>query len=160
MLPFTFTWTPDHVYVTCSSFGLTTYKFALFKPTDSSLWVSEPKLLVTLPLSCRNRQVHYFPPADKTGHGLVLASAYDGVDPSRVRLKQQQGAIHGESEKSAPYPCPAVGFHVEEDRDLGGWVESSTVTDMPNGFRDGRLNRKMEHFDPEDDCDLEIIART
>lgn len=62
-----------------------------------------------------------------------------------------------------PYPCPPVGFYVDEERDLGGWVpyeaDGTDASARGDKFRDGRLvMRKGEGFSAQDDVDLEGIC--
>ncbi len=72
------------------------------------------------------------------------------------------------------YESPAVGFHVDEERDLGGWTPTehgeeehagdkgsivAVMGDHLSGDGDvGRLGRKIEVFNWGDDVDLEGIC--
>lgn len=68
------------------------------------------------------------------------------------------------------YDCPAVGVYVDEENDFGGWVElaqsgggeTAGVADLGSAavssrMESGRLRRKAEVLDQDDDLDLETI---
>lgn len=182
-LPFTFIWTPDHLYFTVTGFRLNLFRIGLFRTLESKsrTFVSTPKLSVMLPLSASGRQVFYLPPkADDgrnstTGPGMVLIGSY-GAKYQRVQLQHRSARTELQgmgtvTDKELPeYGCPAVGFYVDEEKDLGGWTELDTdgteegevgITAAADGgerFRDGKLTRKIEAFNWQDDIDMEGIC--
>ncbi len=181
-LPFTFTWTPDHLHFTISGTRLNVFRIGLFRPSMSSAAVvTVPRLSVMLPLSASARQVHYLPPAREgggsvTARGVVLLGSY-GARGERVQLRHnsiqalRRGMGDVPDKELQDYPSPAVGLSVDEEQDLGGWIPFSVdrqgeeagvgVTKFGDGgerFRDGRLTRKMEAFNWRDDVDLEGIC--
>lgn len=50
-----------------------------------------------------------------------------------------------------------IGCITKTDRDLGGWVESRSVT-VPVGRSIVQLDRRRERFDPEDDYDVSRLV--
>jgi hypothetical protein len=163
-LPFIFTWTPDHLYFSISGNRLNVFRIELFNPAPSVPPVSVPQLSVMLPLSASCRQVHYLPRGDSGGRGIVLIGSYGGH--SRVQLKHRSvkavrlGMGDCLNKDLLDYPCPPVGFYIEEERDLGGWgaISKESVVDSRERFRDGKLVRKIESFNWRDDVDLEGIC--
>lgn len=179
-LPFTFTWTPEHLHFTVSGNRLNVFRIGLFRPpASSSAVVTVPQLSVMLPLSASGRQVHYLPSAVGggivAGRGMVLLGSY-GACCQRVQLRHRSLGVRGGmgdvvNKELLEYACPAVGFFVDEEKDLGEWTALSGegegdevgvgVTETGSGserFRDGKLIRKMEMFNWQDDIDLEGIC--
>lgn len=136
-----------------------------------------------LPMSASNREVYYLPPPSTGGNsrGVVLLGSY-AAGRERVELRRKSWNSVGAAYRGLgsigdnnvlDYECPAVGFYVEEGKDLGGWValpengaeaggEGSVVavagTEMGERLRSGRLTRRIEVFDWGDDVDLEGIC--
>lgn len=181
-LPITFNWAPEYVYLSLSGHRLNVIRIGLFKPRPSTQGPAgpvacAPRLPVMLPLSATGRQVHYIPPspaaapasASASGagsRGIVLMGSYGGYG-DRVQLRPSVEVPHRDhcgvdAGHTTPYPCPAVGFYVDEERDLGGWVpyeaEGTGAPARGEKFRDGLLvMRKMEGLSAQDDIDLEGI---
>lgn len=184
-LPVTFSWAPGHVYVSLSGHRLNLIRVRLFRPSRPSSHAGQaepvacaPRLPVMLPLSATGRQVHYLPPPSAAGEntdgagggdtrGVVLLGSYGGYG-DRVQLRPSVEVPHrdhcgADAGHTMPYPCPPVGFYVDEGRDFGGWVPYEAEGTGPPApgekFRDGRLvMRKMEGFSAQDDIDLEGIC--
>lgn len=185
-LPITFNWAPKYVYLSLSGYRLKVIRVRLFRSEPSPQGPSDaaadpvacaPRLPVMLPMSATGRQIHYLPPpstagetADSAGadtRGIVLMGSYGGYG-NRVQLRPSVEVPHRdqygvEPGHTMPYPCPAVGFYVDEDRDFGGWLpyeaEGTGAPARGEKFRDGRLvMRKMEGFRAQDDIDLEGIC--
>lgn len=163
-LPVTFTWTRDDVYLTMDVHcRLRVFRIALFPRASgdrpSVPLVSVPREPVMLPLSAMNRQVQYVPPAGpargEPGAGLVFMGSQDGT--TGVRLRSSDVGCCGWDPSLARYQSAPMGFWVHEERDLGGWVPCDAEEKVGNGFRDGRLTRKMERFNADDDCDVELF---
>jgi len=138
-----------------------------------------------LPLSASNREVYYLPPVSQSPgestRGVVLLGSY-AAGREKLELRRRSWASAGVAYRGLgsirdnsvlEYECPPVGFYVEEDRDLGGWValpendpqeggEGSVVavagTEAGERLRSGRLTRRIEVFDWGDDVDLEGIC--
>ncbi|KAK3389894.1 hypothetical protein B0H63DRAFT_464493 [Podospora didyma] len=173
-LPITFTWQPEHVFFSVTGCRLNVYRVSLFKPPPGANIpaVVVPRLSVMLPLSAIGRQVHYIPPkSPNSTRGVVLMGSYGGhttvqlkarsANPRHLGMGDQQGR------DALPYPCPPIGFYVDEERNLGGWVPAKIEVDdaVVNAGREqeerlsnGRLVRKVEYFDWDDDVDLEGIC--
>lgn len=151
-LPVTFTWTKDHVYISCSSTVLTVFRVKLSKSAGNEAAVTTFERPTVLPLSAKHRQVFYYPPTLADSRGLVLLGSYDGRHPDITIGLIPPKIVH--NMVPAPYAIPPVGFFVNEDQDLGGWRPSNEEVTVENGFRDGRLLKRMEHFEDDDDCDL------
>ncbi|KAK7722769.1 hypothetical protein SLS63_009164 [Diaporthe eres] len=184
-LPITFNWAPKYVYLSLSGHRLNVIRIRLFRSRPSPQGPAEPvacapRLPVMLPLSATGRQIHYLPPKsaasdDNTSgaaagagtRGIVLMGSYGGYG-DRVQLRPSVEVPHRDhcgmdAGHTMPYPCPAVGFYVDEERDFGGWLpyeaEGTGAPARGEKFRDGRLvMRKMEGFSAQDDIDLEGIC--
>lgn len=185
-LPITFNWAPGHVYLSLSGHRLNVVRIRLFRPAKPSsrglaaedAMACAPRLPVMLPLSATGRQVHYLPPPPpppstagagpkSDARGIVLLGSYGGYG-DRVQLRPSAEVPHRDhcgvdAGHTMPYPCPAVGFYVDEDEDLGGWVPyEAEGTGKPapgEKFRDGRLvMRRTEGFRAQDEVDLEGIC--
>lgn len=177
-LPITFNWAPGYVYLSLSGHRLNAIRIRLFRSKPSQQGPAEPaasapRLPVMLPLSATGRQVHYLPPPSAASgtttdtRGIVLMGSYGGYG-DRVQLRPSVEVPHKDhcgvdAGHTMPYPCPAVGFYVDEERDFGGWLpyeaEGTGAPARGEKFRDGRLvMRKMEGFGAQDDIDLEGIC--
>ena len=162
-LPITFTWTSNHLHLSISGSRLNIFRVELFKSGLSVPPVVVPQLPVMLPLSATRRQVYYLPPGGSAVRGMVLMGGYGGY--CQVQLKAcstkatRLGMGDNGSQKVLPYPCPSVGFYIDT-QDFGGWgaAREKIVVDSEERFRDGKLVRKMEFFNSEEDIDLEGIC--
>ena len=179
-LPFTFTWALKHLHFTVSSNKLRVFRVALFRAAPAedgeapAAPVTVPGLSVMLPLSAANREVHYLPPKPTLGsRGAVLLSSYD-TRCRRVNLGHRNDTLRGIRDgmgdianEGSLYAFPPAVLFVDEDRDLGGWRalentgnghDVTLVVQKHDRFRDGKLTRKMERFNWEEDVDLEGIC--
>jgi hypothetical protein len=163
-LPVTFTWTPNYLYFSLSGSRLNVFRVTLFKPGPDVPLLVTPQLPVMLPLSATGRQVQYLPPQDGQGRGLVLMGSYGGQTMVQLRSDYVFAHVRGIGDLPGkdviPYPCPPVGFYVDEERDLGGWgpPTKDTVVQSDERLHDARLLRRMEYFNFQDDIDLEAIC--
>ncbi|KAK3315619.1 hypothetical protein B0H66DRAFT_347658 [Apodospora peruviana] len=186
-LPFTFTWTDEYLHFTVSGTRLSIFRVGLFRSAGGAPVVTAPTLSVMLPLSASNREVHYLPPPSpgtKGGRGVVLLGSYDKGN-RHVSLSHRKGSLEvilramrrgmGDMDGKKElmwYACPPAVIFVDEDKDLGGWkplvvadedkdeessmgIVAGTSTDR---LRDGRLTRRIEAFNWQDDMDLEGIC--
>ncbi|KAF4820561.1 Vegetative incompatibility protein HET-E-1 [Colletotrichum siamense] len=167
-LPFTFTWTPEHLHFTVSGTQLNVFRINLLRPAAPSIpVVTVPRLPIMLPISASARQVYYIPPdAGEAGEGsegraIILMGSY-GARKEPVQLRHRsvwatlRGIGHVPHKELPDYPCPAVGIFVKEQSDLGGWValDTSAYKDDDLGIAatagggqrlgDGKLTRKIE----------------
>jgi hypothetical protein len=137
-LPYTLTWRPEIVYLTCRSVTLQVYKIPLFGEGEGRLpCAMRPKDIIVLPDTATDRDVYYFPPADRT--------------------RSSMGCIIIASDSSQHY-SPTIGCFVHEEKDLGGWISSSEC-DQTEKKSAGQLTRPMEKFDPQEDCDCEYRSK-
>ncbi|OAX38625.1 hypothetical protein K503DRAFT_866020 [Rhizopogon vinicolor AM-OR11-026] len=166
-LPFTVSWTPKDVYITCSDVVLRVFRVPLFKPEKGTQEADDivlmPRKPVFLPESAQNRQVYYFPSKNgPDGHGESTARIVIGSE-TRKQIEEEQGGERG-VEFSA-IGCtfvgqqgefsPPIGCYVNEEVDLGGWGKSYDTTEIPVQLGIGSLDHRLERFNPDDDCDLE-----
>lgn len=171
-LPFTFTWTSKDLYFSCSGKSLQVYRIPLFSTTEEKtedqqpVWT--PKKPFFLPYSAINRAVHYLPPAvNKSGKEqlparIIIGSGFTALkDIEPNEAEEEYGAllvkrVIEHSFRGGEF-YPPVGCHVDEDTNLGGWVDSharaNILQDRGVGHLDPRI--PVEHFNPDDDCDLE-----
>lgn len=134
-LPYTLTWRPEVVYLTCRSVTLQVYKIPLFGKGEGGLpCAMKPKEIIVLPDTATERDVYYFPPAETTRNctGRIII----GSDPSQ-------------------HYSPPIGCFVHEGKDLGGWISPSECVDRTEKQGACQLTRPTEKFDPEEDCDCE-----
>ncbi|KAL4264298.1 NACHT domain-containing protein [Pleurotus pulmonarius] len=177
-LPFTFTWRDDQVYVTCSSTILRVYRVQLFgcKPSSSTMSrpegdgglvkhqepVLRPKKTMFLPESAKHGLVYYSPPTVENEAGKIIVS---GGCQLKLR-KRELGPENILDMLLFDGPAtifdlrtelrPTVGCYIREQDDLGGWgVCADDVENITEARNSGTLSRRLEKFDPSDDCDLE-----
>ncbi|KAK2012798.1 hypothetical protein LZ32DRAFT_677075 [Colletotrichum eremochloae] len=130
-LPFTFVWTSDHLFFTAG------------EGSESS-----------------------------GGRGIVLIGSYAALY-HRAQLHHRsirvelQGMGNVVNKELLDYASPAMGFYVDEEKDLGGWdkidgeekggddLGVTATADGGERLRDGRLTRKVESFNWQDDIDME-----
>ncbi|TFK33930.1 hypothetical protein BDQ12DRAFT_727356 [Crucibulum laeve] len=171
-LPYTVTWAEDKVYVTCNEKILRVYCIPLFPTTKGCSAANDdlvlsPRNLIFLPETAENRTVYYFPPNSGSkdeksslgrliigGETLVKSITFTETDEPETwdfyvkDLSEQTANLEpGEF-------CPPVGCYVSEE-DLGGWEKSKDRKEIPPQMGIGFLDRRLEKFNPEDDCDLE-----
>lgn len=171
-LPFTFTWTSKDLYFSCSGKSLQVYRIPLFSTTEEKaedlqpVWT--PKKPFFLPYSASNRAVHYFPPAvNKSGKEqlparIIIGSGFTALkDIEANEAAEEYGAllvkrVIEHSSRGGEFYPPA-GCHVDEDTNLGGWVDSHARANILQDRGVGRLDPRIpvERFNPDDDCDLE-----
>ena len=133
-----------------------------------------------LPESASSREIYYLPPDKGHDRGVVILGSYRcGAGSQRVELRHRSlsaacRGIGGKPNVILDYACPAVGFYVEEDKDLDGWTalrasaqedeegdEAVAVAETGSvGERmgSGKLTRRIEMFNWGDDVDLEGIC--
>lgn len=147
-LPYTLSWTPKHVYLTCRGSALQVYRIRLFNSTTGQASaVTSPREPIFLPCSAEQRDVYYFPPTDGGVIGRIIVGS---ESPSNNLNSLHLVAVDENSNLSPP-----VGCFMNEEEDLGGWIASTGLSKMPGNRGVGRLDRPLEQFNPEDDCDRE-----
>lgn len=177
-LPFTFTWRGDQVYVTCSSTVLRVYRVQLFgcKPSAKAMSkpgssgglvklqepVLRPKKTMFLPESAKHGLVYYSPPTAENEIGKIIVSG--GCQLRLCKRELSPENILDMLLFDGPATIfdlrtelrPAVGCYIREQDDLGGWgVCADDVENIAETRNSGTLSRRLEKFDPSDDCDLE-----
>ncbi|KAE8447852.1 hypothetical protein EG329_010081 [Mollisiaceae sp. DMI_Dod_QoI] len=178
-LPFSLTWTKEFLYVVCSSMKLRMFRIALFPPQyllphigtsgdepkrKTQKVVTVPKNEIFLPDSARVREVQYFPPDDGTSQvgreGTILIGSLNYVKDRRIKemLAYDEDTVH--IDRLPNITSPPIGLFVTEE-DLGGWItEEGRIAELEKGRgRNGGLERKIERFDADDDCDIEPYLR-
>lgn len=181
-LPFTFSWTREHLYFTVSGTRLNTFRVGLFRPPSSSqALITVPRLSVMLPLSATQRQIHYLPPTlqdDGTAptRSVVLLGS---LGAANVRVQLEHYSLHAQRRGMGDlltanlndHTSPAMCLFLDEEKDMGGWIpflterectsEEEGVTraaGLEERFRDGKLTRRLETLNWEDDVDLEGLC--
>jgi hypothetical protein len=167
-LPYTLTWTTEHVYVSKSRTSLHVIRVPLLRPskegTASKKTKDNVEVVVAesharadeifLPNSSLDRKVHYFPPSavskskDKNLATVIIGSRWPSSLGEGVRLKYETA-----------HP---IGLYVDEEKQLGGWKvldavkceETDEKTTDAKIRPSGRLHGKYEKFDLVDDCDI------
>lgn len=170
-LPYTLTWTPDELYFTCSADILQVYRIRLFNHSDKldktggELNVLMPKENVFLPRTACQREVYYFPPFKGCTVARVIVGSEGRVPDENTNEKgEKKGEVQG-----APNCVvwlegnlsPPTGCYLDETEDLGGWLDAKDRLNIPEALGIGRLDRRLEKFDYDDDCDCEFsLSRT
>ncbi|KAG0704006.1 hypothetical protein DFH29DRAFT_1068311 [Suillus ampliporus] len=168
-LPYTVTWTPKDIYITCSDMVLRVYRIPLFKPAKEAQQEEDvvlmPRKPVFLPESSSNRQVHYFPSkSNPDGRGESTARIIIG---SETRKQEEQVLEHGVEFSAIGRTfvtgergeiSPPIGCYINEEVDLGGWGRSYDITEIPVQLGIGCLDRRLERFNPDDDCDFRDLC--
>ena len=168
-LPFTLTWTPEELYLTCSDITLKVYRIRLFpiSPDETTmprgLGVLVPQKAIFLPNTARRREVYYFPPgAGNTDARVIIGSEARARQAQSTDAKDKFFGIQTEASLCATddvfglrgtLSLP-IGCYLKEV-DLGGWTKSNDLSEIPQDLGIGRLDRRLERFNPDDDCDLE-----
>jgi hypothetical protein len=166
-IPFTVTWRPQDVYISCSSNRLTVYRISLFKEGSkkcSQDMMACPVMTLHKPLllpgTATQRPVYYFPPftADKPaavilgGETCPKRKAGTVIDEQSVWQSRQSLCTI----TSQPMQIP-VGCLVHEG-ELGGWVKSDPNNVEGDDRGIGKLDRRLVRFDYEADCDCESLS--
>lgn len=119
-----------------------------------------PQKLVILPGTASRRKVHYFPPVSQDSEATIFIKSearvrgdYNVTSDLDVEYKHNRGGgVFGM--EGAPVPIsPPVGCFVDEEKDLGGWGPWKELTEVPDDLGIGHLDRRLEKFDFDDDCD-------
>jgi hypothetical protein len=165
-LPFTLTWTPDELYITCSDVTLRVFRIRLFRASAEKniLTLSHdpdvlvPQKVIFLPNTAMRREVYYFPPGAGNADSRVVigsetrSTADDkvlGLRTEATMLCATEDVIGLRGTLSLP-----IGCYLKES-DLGGWTKSKDLSELPQDLGIGKLDRRLERFNPDDDCDLE-----
>ena len=123
-----------------------------------------PQKVIFLPNTAQRRQVHFFPSemgnlkarviigserARGRRHDLVFSKGkFSGIEDDEIACATDNVfGLHGTR-------CPPIGCYLDE-ADLGSWIKSDKLSEMPTDVGIGRLDRRLERFNPDDDCDLE-----
>ncbi|KAJ7762397.1 hypothetical protein DFH07DRAFT_814247 [Mycena maculata] len=175
-LPFTLTWTPTELYFTRSAEILRVSRIALFKTAQDSSPVQEPSVLVPrkpifLPESAQEREVYYFPPVGDSKAATVILGSETRTSTMDVTVAPLVDAVDdqlpGRPKEIALYSIkkvfghrsPPLGCYLREETDFGGWCKCRDRSKLPDDLGIAQLDRRLERFDPEDDCDLEPYVR-
>ena len=172
-LPYTLTWTADGLYFTCSAETLRVYRIRLFNNINilDKTWgeysVLMPRETMFLPRTASQREVYYFPPPKgSTVARIIVGSEARGQDKD---AKEKRGEQEDTSPSNVPNGVvglegnlsPPVGCYLDEAEDLGGWWDAKDRLNIPQALGIGRLDRRREKFDYDDDCDREFsMSRT
>lgn len=164
-LPYTVTWTQEHVYFTTSDSKLNVIRVPLFAHHKHSHTTSDghmakegawnpqvPVNTIHLPDSARRRQVFYFPPPPPPSSSSPSSSGEGGKAQIYIGVSEEQTR-------------PPVGVLVDEERDLGGWKDRRGLDGVEEeedrggagkekGGSGGMLQGKWEKFDRVADCDI------
>ncbi|KAJ6623171.1 hypothetical protein B0H10DRAFT_825470 [Mycena sp. CBHHK59/15] len=166
-LPYTLTWTPTELYFTCSDRTLKVYRIPLFESAKETSGkepsVLMPRKLIFLPETAEKREVYYFPPENESTTARVIISSETRGRPLRTTniddqfSKRRKNMLYLANYVFGFQRClsPPMGCYLNESTDLGGWCKSYDRSKIPEDLGIGQLDRRLEKFDPEDDCDLE-----
>jgi hypothetical protein len=178
-MPFTLTWTSKDLYFSCSGKSLQVYRIPLFSTAEEKaeedlqpVWT--PRKPFFLPYSASNRAVYYFPPTEnKSGKEQLPArilirsdfTALKDIEPNEAEEEYDVLLVKRFNECSVRRRGefqPPIGCYVDEDTNLGGWVDSHARANILQDRGVGRLDPRMpvEHFNPDDDCDCECYCQT
>lgn len=171
-LPFTYNWTSEELHVSVSNRLMSVYRISLFsqkKRGDNVPDVLVPQKTIFLPNTASRRAVYFFHATGKTDARLILGgeapaskpffTAAAPIDPflkfddRKKPVECATNAVHGlQGRLGQPMGC------ILRSKDLGDWVVSKKRTEITEGYALGKLFAKMERFNPEDDCDLELYV--
>jgi len=160
--PINLTWSHENLYVACSSNQLNVYRICLFKDVaypDGRVLV--PTLPVFLPDSARVRPIRYFPPSG-TAHpnrATVIIGSRSPEQEIGTQWIEKDGrsgcaACPEQGQRLLGDISPPIGLFLDEDKDLGGWMESKDVVTIVGDLENGGLNRRIE-IEGNDDCFFE-----
>ncbi|KAF8521950.1 hypothetical protein BU17DRAFT_45376 [Hysterangium stoloniferum] len=172
-LPFTLTWTSDELYLTCSHSTLRVYRIRLFQshtvnhPGPTNMDKGDGALVlqktIFLPNTASRREVHYFPPrVGSTAVQIIIGSETTTKEPL---LKAADNRFFGFEDETALCATdnviglkgilsPPIGCYFKPT-DTGGWINANNLSEMPTDLGIGKLDQRLERFNPDDDCDLE-----
>ncbi|KAG2096525.1 uncharacterized protein F5147DRAFT_716462 [Suillus discolor] len=171
-MPFTLTWTSKDLYFSCSRKLLQVYRIPLFGSTEEKgkedqqpVW--KPRKPFFLPHSASNRAVYYFPPAEnKSGKEQLPArmligsdfTALNDIEPNEAEedydiLLVERVIDHSVGRRGEFHP--PIGCYVDEDTNLGGWVDSHARANILQDRGVGHFDMPAERFNSDDDCDCE-----
>lgn len=157
-LPYTLTWTAKELYLTRSSSELKVYRVNLFRPhpseTDNA--ALRPREPIVLPASAKRRAVHYFPPMNGCRTSKIIIGC-EKEESQTLRPHENpiecEGATSEVSRSNERRLLPPVGCFLDVDKDLGGWEKAKGYLDICGSLKIGDLDRRMEKFNPEEDCE-------
>ncbi|KAF8526673.1 hypothetical protein BU17DRAFT_40385 [Hysterangium stoloniferum] len=172
-LPFTLTWTSDELYLTCSHSILRIYRIRLFRPhtlnhsaptdTDKDDGALVLQKTIFLPNTAQRRQVHYFPPrVGSTAAQIIIGSETPTKEPLSKGADNRFSGFEDEKALCATdnvfgldgMLSPPIGCYLKPN-DIGGWINTNNLSEMPTDVGIGKLDQRVERFNPDDDCDLE-----
>ncbi|KAJ4480945.1 hypothetical protein J3R30DRAFT_3287851 [Lentinula aciculospora] len=166
--PFTLSWTAENVYLACSDEMLEVYRIDLFSSTarvQTECTVSVPQQAIILPSTATKRKVHYMPPTTSNLKAKILIESEARVKGDfEVKTELQLGYQHHHGGgvfgmEGAPVPIsPPIGCFIDEEKDLGYWSPWKGLVDVPGDFGIGHLDRRLEKFDFDDDCDCAFVS--
>jgi hypothetical protein len=169
-LPYTLSWTRKELYFTISDYTLKVYRIQLFKPRGTAKGKEEipvliPRKPIFLPETAQTRQVYYFPAKVENDARIIVGSETRETDESTeimqfvLQAKQnERRARPVENAFEAQGDCAVlVGCYINE-QDLGGWRNPSELSEIPQYMGVGCLSRRIEKFNPDDDCDCELFV--
>ncbi|KAG9231383.1 hypothetical protein BJ875DRAFT_517370 [Amylocarpus encephaloides] len=171
--PLFLTWTPTHLYATFSRHLLRVLKIELFpktpslkdlpstseEKTASASLITVPQSNIYLPDSSRVREIYYYPPTSTSleGPGTVMIGSLNPIAFRNIKEMKVYRETPMHSEPLPDVTSPPIGLFVK-DEDLGGWKnEADRVAEVRRrAGRAGAFERKIEKFDANDDCDVEL----
>jgi hypothetical protein len=122
-----------------------------------------PQKAIFLPNTARRREVYYFPPGPGNMDARVIMSSetrarepqptatddkFFGL-PTETSLCATDSVIGLRGMQSLP-----IGCYLKE-ADVGSWIKSNNLSELPQDLGIGRLDCRLERFNPDEDCDLE-----
>jgi hypothetical protein len=122
--------------------------------------VMVPRNEIFLPDSARVRSIQYFPPDEETAligiKGTILIGSLNAIKDRRIKEMWVYDSDKMHLDDLPDVTSPLIGLFITE-KDLGGWItEEGRIAELEKGRgRGGGLERKIEKFDAEDDCDIE-----
>ena len=149
-LPYTLTWTDQHLYFVSRDTKLNVIRIPLFRPTKAGEkpTVCYPRNDIYLPRTAELRDVYYHPPQENTrkgkeGLGTIIIGSHSSI-PAQRKIVPQHAV-----------KSPIIVL-VSEEKDLGGWVCKADAVNIGQRQNNaaGRLQSKFERFDLKEDCDI------
>ncbi|KAF8333809.1 hypothetical protein F5887DRAFT_1257428 [Amanita rubescens] len=146
-LPFIFTWTPRHLFLSGRETSLEVFRIQLFSKCTGDGCLSEQNVLVPmnkmlLPDSAARRDVYFVPLSDDpNGASMVVIGS-----ESRVKA----ALVLDETSERRTF-APSIGAILRAE-DIGGWIRAGG-TSVPQGRSMGNLDIRKEKFHPVEDCD-------
>ncbi|KAJ2921741.1 hypothetical protein H1R20_g15355, partial [Candolleomyces eurysporus] len=182
-LPFNLTWTKEYLYVTASWQLLQVWRVPLFCDQDQATQRGGGELrncdcfhpvmtlnkTVFMPMTCTRRSVRFFP--GMTGESPRPARVIVGhdVDNSTGQTLPSEGILEAEPRPATQLSAdksistllidsPAICY-LDEEKDLGEWVDSKSQTQIAKNSDVGILIEEREKQTPEGNFDLEPYYR-